>query len=626
MSYRLLHRLLLTLATAVGSLVLAAQGLSVSLPATCQRITSVGDIEPNAYYAIGAQGSMRYLLMRGEVGGSKNSPRIAATALSEAPGEEVSIEDGLLLWEFVPTDDGNYTLRCAQTGESIALYKQKTEFLTLSTSKPMPFAVEEHGGAFRIISQTIKTRPYLEAADWGEGQANTGFSLYSLTGGDSEDIHLYKLATKFSQKQGVATTPTDQCRIVLADADATEGFRPDGTLTALEDVVLGNGEVAPANEQAVFTAQVKSDGTFALQSTTGFLGINLQLSATEELWRVRGGHVVPANDAARFLCYLPADRRFAVMSDEEATAAQAVGVRLLPVGEQPESDLAADGTLRLQGAWSASALAALDCRAAKALDLTALSLPVAATAFGQLPEERNMPIYVGEEECQRVPSSWTFVVIAQNDGTYRLLRPTTLRDRRALYIPHPFSVAAGNLSFAREPLADGGWETLVLPFEANVPQGIVAEELTEASTSQLTFAQTSSISRATPVIFQSKAGGEMLFVAQSGLVSTADVGDGVFFGTFEALTVGSEAERLFLLNADGSSFVLAAAGSGLSPFRAAIRIGGAAASLPLQHTATPVLTISLPNAEEPCFTLDGRRAQLPCQRGVYIVGGKKLIK
>lgn len=626
MSYRLFHRLLLVLVAAVCPFALAAQGVSVSLPVTCQRITSVGDIEANTYYAIGAQGSMRYLLMRGEVGGSKSSPRIAATALSEAPGEEVSIEDGLLLWEFVPMDDGNYTLRCAQTGESIALYKQKTELLTLSTSKPMPFAVEEHGGAFRIISQTIKTRPYLEAADWGEGQTNTGFSLYSLTGGDSEDIHLYKLATKFSQKQGVATTPTNQSRVVLADASAAESFLADGSLRALQGVLLGSGEVAYDNASATFTANVKADGTFSLHSDAGFLGADLQFSTAETLWRVRYGQVLLVDENPRYLCFLPTERRFIVLTDEAATDAQAVGVRLLPIGTAPTSQLTAEGVVQLAGAWSAERLATFDFSQGKALDLTALSLPVASVSLSNLPASRNVPIYVSESEQERVPGSWDFVVLASEGGEYQLLRETTLRDAQSLYVPWPFTVGEGELKYVRQPYIDGGWETLVLPFEADVPEGVVAEVLAEASVSQLTFAKKDIIARGEPLIINSDVSDALVFEALPGLVSTADVGSDVFFGTFEALRVNSEAERLFLLNADGTCFVLAAAGSGLSPFRAAIRIGGAAASLPLQHTATPVLTISLPNAEEPCFTLDGRRAQLLRQRGVYIVGGKKLIK
>lgn len=119
---------------------------------------------------------------------------------------------------------------------------------------------------------------------------------------------------------------------------------------------------------------------------------------------------------------------------------------------------------------------------------------------------------------------------------------------------------------------------------------------------------------------------------------TNEVNNGVaMVGAYQATEVKSEGnENWYGYNADGK-FVKATTGT-INPFRAAIKSTGIAPSsyaLKLDGTVTGILNLENPNAKVDVYTISGVcvRKNVPAasalnglSRGVYIVGGQKVVK
>lgn len=126
------------------------------------------------------------------------------------------------------------------------------------------------------------------------------------------------------------------------------------------------------------------------------------------------------------------------------------------------------------------------------------------------------------------------------------------------------------------------------------------------------------------------------------VVATGDLTNEVYggvtmVGAYEATEVKSEgSETWYGYNADGK-FVKATTGT-INPFRAAIKSTGIAPSsyaLKLDGTVTGILNLENPNAKVDVYTISGVcvRKNVPAasalnglSRGVYIVGGQKVVK
>lgn len=115
------------------------------------------------------------------------------------------------------------------------------------------------------------------------------------------------------------------------------------------------------------------------------------------------------------------------------------------------------------------------------------------------------------------------------------------------------------------------------------------------------------------------------------------IGGVAMVGAYEATEVKSEGnESWYGYNADGK-FVKAKTGT-INPFRAAIKSTGIAPSsyaLKLDGTVTGILNLENPNAKVDVYTISGVcvRKNVPAasalnglSRGVYIVGGQKVVK
>lgn len=156
----------------------------------------------------------------------------------------------------------------------------------------------------------------------------------------------------------------------------------------------------------------------------------------------------------------------------------------------------------------------------------------------------------------------------------KLLYPSVLLDAIEFNISEPFSVTEGQLTYTRI-LQDNNWETLCLPFAAQVPQGIDARELVSVANGELIFQPASEIRPHVPVILRSESstGMSVTFFSKSGMVTPpTQPTNAPFFPLYQQLNVATAAEGIYLLANPGLSFTLADAGSTLRPFRAYIKM------------------------------------------------------
>lgn len=236
------------------------------------------------------------------------------------------------------------------------------------------------------------------------------------------------------------------------------------------------------------------------------------------------------------------------------------------------------GYLKITEPLTADELAAKDLGGVTCLDLTGISLPEGATAFRHTPTEPNLLIYVRSEDANRVPEAWRFAVARAENGEARLLHSFELTDGAPLFIPFPFAVSTGQLRYTRRLIADGNWQTLCLPFDADAVEGQGLFEAGKAlgmDGAALAFGETQTISGGAAHILRTvgtaATDGRLTVTFSSKACTVAPtlgyLYQGIWGTNYRQMAVADANESIYLLTADGSTFAHAAAGSTLAPFR-----------------------------------------------------------
>ena len=303
------------------------------------------------------------------------------------------------------------------------------------------------------------------------------------------------------------------------------------------------------------------------------------------------------------------------------------------------------GYLKITEPLTADELAAKDLGGVTCLDLSGISLPEGATAFRHTPVEPNLLIYVRSEDAGRVPEAWRFAVARAENGEARLLHSFELTDGAPLFIPFPFAVSTGQLRYTRRLIADGNWQTLCLPFDADAVEGQGPFEAGKAlgmDGEALAFGETQTISGGAAHILRTvgtAATDGRLTVTFSSRACTVSptlgyLYQGIWGTNYRQMAVADANESIYLLTADGSTFAHAAAGSRLAPFRCYLSLfepvgpqlvirfeRNTAAALP------PALALPKGNEEaEPIYDLAGRRRTGTARRGeILIMKNMKLV-
>ncbi len=618
-----------TTALLTGAAPVCADGLDGKLPADFVRVTALSALTTDEYYAIGAIGSAgnAYLLSQAIRAGS--DAKLMGVYVADGLQTTVEVSESNTVWRLAaaPSGEANAYLLTGGDGTlsiSAPVSGNKTT-LTVSTTESTPWRISENGDGTFTLTSTADATHSIGVNEYST--SDTFFGSYLATGGDSHALYFYRLPVAFSDRPGAATTPTDGTRCALM----ADGSLADTTLAGFDATgyVLCDGSVAPADGMAAFTAATTDAGTFTLRTDAGYLGFDLSTQEEAAAWRVVNGHIATAEATPRYLVYLASTGNFAVLDDDAATAQGATDVLLPAVAATPASATGSDGALTLTGGWSAEKLATIDLSACTALYLDSISLPVACPAL-QDDGANNTIIYINATDAAAVPQTWR-IVVECGDGTPQLLRAAALTDRRPLYIGRSFTAQAGALTYTRQCAADGNWETLCLPFAADLPEGFLAETLTTAGEDELTFADAADIEAQQPVIFRQSTGGGAELVLTNRETAQLSQEDSpaaaqVLFGNYRMLNVTADDAGIYLLSGDGDYFVRALAGSALDPFRCYLRLNAQTDSIRVKHGLTGIQSALGENRPAPRYDLTGRRLHGAASKGFYITQGKKYIK
>lgn len=303
------------------------------------------------------------------------------------------------------------------------------------------------------------------------------------------------------------------------------------------------------------------------------------------------------------------------------------------------------GYLKITEPLTAAELAAIDLGGVTCLDLSGISLPEGATAFRHTPTEPNLLIYVRSEDAGRVPDSWRFAVARAENGDARLLRPFELTDSAPLFIPFPFAVSTGQLRYTRRLIADGNWQTLCLPFDADAVEGQGQFEAGKAlgmDGEALAFGETQTISGGAAHILRTvgtaPADGRLAVAFSSRACTVSPTLDyqyrGVWGTNYRQMAVADAGESIYLLTADGNFFAHAAAGSTLAPFRCYLLLfepAGPQLIIRFDRNTAAALPPAIFNKEyhgsaQPIYDLAGRRRTGTARRGeILIMKNMKLV-
>ena len=302
------------------------------------------------------------------------------------------------------------------------------------------------------------------------------------------------------------------------------------------------------------------------------------------------------------------------------------------------------GYLKITEPLTAAELAAIDLGGVTCLDLSGISLPEGATAFRHTPTEPNLLIYVRSEDAGRVPDSWRFAVARAENGDARLLRPFELTDSAPLFIPFPFAVSTGQLRYTRRLIADGNWQTLCLPFDADAVEGQGQFEAGKAlgmDGEALAFGETQTISGGAAHILRTvgtaPADGRLAVAFSSRACTASPTLDylyrGVWGTNYRQMSVSDAGESIYLLTADGSTFAHAAASSTLAPFRCYLSLfepAGPQLIIRFERNTAAALPPAIFNKEyhgsaQPIYDLAGRRRTGTARRGEIVILSKNKI-
>lgn len=546
--------------------------------------------------------------------------------------EFLTISNPACCWQLKRYDDGSYRLYSVSADAYVYVPNANKVPVELQAGKAARWTLLEKANGIFSLQNQAESKRFLGIYEL----ENKYFGNYTAAGADNIDLYFYKQAKTTVDLPGEAVLPADGAAVALLGGEALLGA--DAEAKELSRFLLCDGSIAADESLGTLTCRHLSseEKRFELEKDGKYLDYSLQYGAAHTPWQILNGYISTTETTPRHLVY--ADRF--VLADAEQ-AVQALCAVFMPVGEEPTADYdAANRCKSLRGGWSAQRLAGLDWEEALSLDLTRISLPLCPLPFTNRPAGSNTVIYIDEADADAVPVQWDFVVSC-GDKEAVLLDAAVLTDKAGFNPVRSFMAGEGRLVYEREAFSDGSWETLYVPFDADLPEGFVVEsfEGLVRATGELRFAEADYIPANTPLImrYAGNSGTEKVsFRIQNrgGEVTLPETESSIFAGVYLPKTLTAGDTGIYLL--DGEFFVLGKAGSLLPPFRAYMYPGQQSGRLTISHPAT---SVSLPDYTErrrqtPCYTLDGTKVcdnltdkvlqSLPS--GFYIAGGRKFLK
>lgn len=547
-------------------------GQAQTFPLTLGRVNSLSAVRPSTLFVIATvDNENKYVVLSAQYRSDKRKMQgLVATKANESA---LVVNKLTTLWRFVSLDDGRWGIQSAETGGYLTRVSDDGADVKLLESPNANSAwtlIDSGDGLFVIASGEAQRRALTLSYSFDGESWDRTYGNY-IASGNLSKLRLYGYGLKLGDSQGSQTVPQAGARLALCDFGRALG--DDGNAHNVKDALLTDGTLAPTDGVAVWTCEPGEAGRFALRGSAGYLGYDLQTTGTPVYWQVVGGHYATCEAEPRYLC-CDAEGRWLVKDAEDALGGE--DAHFVVVADEPQRSLDDAGVCRLTGGWSATALSSLDWTGIRVLDLTAISLPQQARNFDAAPAQANVPTFVAAGEAQAVPADWRFV-IAEGGKAAKLLRSVTLVDGAPFYTDRPFSVEAGQLTYRREATQAEGWQTLCLPFDVQASASETLATYSGADEGQPGFTAVTKLPAGTPSLVKRVAGHPLTLESTACTVTASPVARPAtgLAGTFSPLRVDGTEGALYLLSAAKGSFVRAAAGSSLAPFRAYLLWNGA---------------------------------------------------
>ena len=441
-----------------------------------------------------------------------------------------------------------------------------------------------------------------------QGENSGYFGNYKSCQSDTLLIFMHDLT--LGEKKGQLQLPADSDRIAFIADTLIDGRLPQS------GYLLSDGRMA-VDGYDTWKYLAASQNAFYLQSlSSAYLRHDLS-QGEKQLWYYWNGLISTSEDAPRCLVWDKKQRQLAVVDPYEAEVSSYTPIYFAAVADTMREDLE-HGIKTLYGGWSARRLSELDWKDVRALDLRNATLPAQPLPFKRLPSKANSPIYVSKKEKDVVPKTWSFV-IAEN----LLLSDVYLQDKEPLYVPYPFNLDGHTITYERE-MIDGNWETLCLPFTINDwPEFFDVQELIKVTQNgsklALGFDKAKKIQANQPVILRGK--GKLTLQSHEGLVVTNEA-EGMFKVNYD----DKDIKQAYLLSNDGNTFVNAAPGSHLSPFRAYLLLDKDYKTIDVKYNIiTQIHPQQAYSRNKTSYSIDGIRQSSTKRPGIFIIDGKKII-
>lgn len=195
-------------------------------------------------------------------------------------------------------------------------------------------------------------------------------------------------------------------------------------------------------------------------------------------------------------------------------------------------------------------------------------------------------------------------------------------------------------SYTRNAYLDGGYETIVLPFDADITSikeaGFVFEKFDKFGDNTIKFVELDegeNLKAGVPYLF-SYAGNpsdgrkEIEFVGTMPTMNDNIVGSDGWTGTFKKMT-GNEIAGKYILNITGDKMQKAGDGASLAPYHCYLELPASAnvAMLSVSHrtsTTTEIENLKIKDESENIFDLCGRKLDKMPESGVVIKNNKKI--
>mgnify|MGYP004514930857 CR=1 FL=1 len=544
-------------------------------------------------------------------------------------GAAVDFEEKLIdvspsvLWKIIKQKDGTFVLQSAENKQYLYAGKSTQTGLELNSTKKTSWVLSGEDGLFRFQNNDAPSR-YIGL--WSNLEQYC-FGNYSNC--DSRSLVIYKCGALEKPMVNV-TWPEDGARVVLGNAKVVLG-RNNEVLSAA-DYLLQNGGMAVDNHTAVWHCVRQPDSCFCMKTATGFyLGEDFKVQEEPALWKIVNSGLELSCEPNKIAAVC--NGRFVMKNRNEVQSEDYV--KLQPAAESCAQELN-EGILALRGGWRADSLAAINWTSVRELDLSAAQLPFYLKPFEKRPKEQNTIIYVSEAQQKLVPASWPFVVKVSEEEN-ELITSTEVHDKNPFYCSRPFRVKNGMLTYKRKTFADGNWETLFLPFAAQLPDDYEAARFVSVTDENLLFERINQVDAYVPLIVRNKKdafGKDTLeLVALDGMVdvSLKTTSSASFSGTLDTLFVERLSNGIYLLNSIGETFRLAGEGSFLYPFRSYLQLSATEADYKFQMVGDDVTFINqvekLFEEDKSYYGMDGKQYRYGKRKsvspGVYVVGRKK---